>query len=71
MIFKDKYQEQEGVPIVRTAAQLGAIENAICHELEPGVRNPEGSGGRFGKKRNDLIAAGGGGGGGGGGLAVN
>ena len=41
MIFKAKYQEQEGAPIVRIAGQLGAIEKAIYHEFEPGVRNPE------------------------------
>ena len=42
MIFKAKYREQEGVPIVRIMCQLSAIGTAIYRELEPGVRNPEG-----------------------------
>ena len=41
-ILRDKYRWEEGVPIVRIAAKLGAIEKVISHELEPGVRNPEG-----------------------------
>ena len=38
-----KYQEHDGVPIIRRARQLGEMEKAITRELELGVRNPEGS----------------------------
>ena len=54
MIFRDKYQEQEGVLIVRILVQLGAIGKVIYHQLGPRVRNPEGVWCWLGKKRNDL-----------------
>ena len=56
MITKSKYQEQEGVPIVRIMGQLSSIDRAIYNELGRGVRNPEGNWGWLATKRNDLEA---------------
>ena len=41
-ITKAKYQEQEGVPIVRIMGQLSSIDSVIYNDLEQGARNPEG-----------------------------
>ena len=50
MIFRDKYHGREGPPIFRIMGQLLAVGKVIYHELEPGVRNPEGAWGWLGKK---------------------
>ena len=55
-ITKSKYQEQEGVPIVRIMGQLCSIDRAICNELGQGVRNPECIWRRLVKKRNERVA---------------
>ena len=56
MIFRDKYHEPEGAPIVRTMGQLGEIGQGIYNELESSVRNPEGDWDCLGGQRNDLDA---------------
>ena len=38
--------------------QLGTIDKVIYHELEQGVRNPEGVWGWLRKERNDLNSSG-------------
>ena len=59
-IWKAKYHEQEGVPIVRLMSQLSAIDRVSYIELEQGARNPEGIWVCLSKKRNDLEALDGG-----------
>ena len=56
MIFSDKYQEREGVPTVRIAGKLSAVEKAIYLELELGgeIRNVSGAV----RKKNDMEALG-------------
>ena len=59
VISKAKYQEQEGVPIVRIMSQLSSIYRLSYSELEQWVRNPEGIWDSLVKKRNDLKTSGG------------
>ena len=57
-IFRYKYREPEGAPIVRIMGRLGAVGKAVYRESEPGVRNPAGVWGRLGKKRHDMESLG-------------
>ena len=56
-VLKSKYQEKEGVPIVRIMSRLISLVRVSCSELEHWVRNPECIWGWLVRKRNGLKAA--------------
>ena len=57
-MFRGKYREPGGSPIVRIAKQLSGMARVIHRELELGVRNPEGDWDWLGKTRRDLKSMG-------------
>ena len=54
MIFRDKYQEPEGAPIVRIVGKLWGIGEVIYNELGSGVRNPAGVWGWLGQQKKKF-----------------